>query len=148
MGPPLGPGSVILKPLKSLSDVKAGPARHQRAATGNGDGYNPTALMPPACPVRRRMQMTPPCAFIAAAGAWAPPTRSPKSCGRERIPHQTFILKRACLALMSKQVAGSGTILHLSASLACRTLTASQHGASCVRIGSEVRAFGRWHLMM
>ena len=31
------------------------------------DMYNPTVLMPPACPVRRRRQMTPPCAFIHSA---------------------------------------------------------------------------------
>ena len=38
MGPPLGLGSVILNPLKSLSDVKAGPARHQPAGTARNDG--------------------------------------------------------------------------------------------------------------
>ncbi len=114
------------------------------------DMYNPTALMPPACPVRRRRQMTPPCAFIAARGRARWGCGSPKSCGRERIPHQTFVFQRVRLALMFKRVADNAITLHLNASLACRTLAASQHRASSVtgRTGSEVRAFGRWHLMM
>ena len=38
MDPPLGLGGVVLKPRKPLREVKAGPARHQRAGSARSGG--------------------------------------------------------------------------------------------------------------